>query len=118
MQKPAVLASLSFTEVQFLRPLRNPFSLLGMSLLTHPWHRSKKLCKALYQSLVELLLFFEENLVIGKEEGMNIGVHELLVAEDIHEPEPILFRLNPVDCFHHKFFVTITNHVHICFTHL
>ncbi len=63
-------------------------------------------------------LFFYQNLVIDKEEGMNMGVHEFLVAKDIHKPEPVIFRFNLVDCLHHKFFIAIADYVGIGFTHL
>jgi hypothetical protein len=47
--------------------------------------------------LIEGWLFLQENLVIGKEKGMDVGVNELLVAENIHQPEPVIFRFNPID---------------------
>lgn len=56
--------------------------------------------------------------MIDKEEGMNMGVHELLVTKDIHQPEPVIFRFNLVDCLHHKFFIAIADYVCIGFTHL
>ena len=56
--------------------------------------------------------------MIGKEEGMNMGVHELLVAEYIDESEPVIFRFNLVDCLHHKLFLAIPDYVGTGFTHL
>ena len=56
--------------------------------------------------------------MIAKEEGMNMGVHELLVTKDIHQPEPVIFWFNPVDCLHHKFFMAIADYEGISFTHL
>ncbi len=55
--------------------------------------------------------------MVYQGKGFNPRFENLLVSEDVYDPQITVFRFNRIHGFHDQFFFSIPDKIGICFTH-